>query len=177
MLAPDAGMPCDEPAALEAHGFGDLAAAAADLSEVGRALPLAWHLPVVDLALAELRAQPDAARHELIGALEVVVRADRRVPVYRFAYLSLVRSQLEPTAGVGNRTLDSLRQEVALILSLVAHAGCAHAATATADFAKAFEAGAKEMGLDGNLRRVEREQCDPQSASRAIERLREAGPV
>jgi Zn-dependent protease with chaperone function len=177
ILATDDAMRGDELAALKAHGFGDLAAVAAHLSQVGRALPLAWHLPVVDLAFPELRAQSDAARHELIEALEVVVRADRRVPVYRFAYLSFVRSQLEPTARVGNRTLDSLREEVALILSLVAHAGCAHAATATADFAKAFEAGVKEMGLDGRLRRVEREQCDAQSAARAMERLRELGPL
>jgi hypothetical protein len=177
ILSTDDAMRSEEVAALKARGFGDLAAAAADLSQVGRALPLAWHLPVVDLALAELHAHPDAARHELVEALEMVVRADRRVPVYRFAYLSFVRSQLEATARPGNRGLDSLHDQVALILSLVAHAGCAHAATATADFAKAFEAGAREMDLDGSLSRVEREQCDAQGASRAMERLRELGPL
>ncbi len=146
---------------------------------VGRALPRTWHLPVLDLALAELRDQAEKERHDLVRALDAVVRADRRITAYRFAYVFFVRSQLEPrTSAMGGRkSLEGLAPEVALMLSMVAYAGCAQEGTLAEDAAKAFAAGAAEMGLAGRITPVAREGCDLPHVSAALEKLRDLAPL
>ncbi len=165
--------------ALRAARFDHLAATASALASVGRTLPRTWHLPVLDLALAELRDQDEKERHDLVRALDAVVRADRRITAYRFAYVSFVRSQLEPrkSAMGGRKALESLAPEVALMLSMVAHAGCAHEGTRAEDAAKAFAAGAAEMGLAGRITPVAREGCDLQHVCAALEKLRDLAPL
>ena len=64
-----------------------------------------------------------------------------------------------------------------VMLSLFAYAGCANAATAPADVAKAFRAGALEMSLLPPPEAVARERCDAQAVSSALERLRGLAPL
>jgi Zn-dependent protease with chaperone function len=162
-----------ELAALRAAGFDALASAAFALVPIARSLPMAWHLPVADLALAELLRQPEAYRSDVARALETVIDADREVSVYRYACLNLMRSQLAPGARkIGNKSIAALHDEVVLLLSLLAYAGSA----GKGDFLAAFEAGVKEMQVQA-VAPVPRERCDAQALTEALERLRELAPL
>ena len=162
--------------AVKGAGLETLAAGAARLAPVARTLPQAWHLPVADLALAQLRGQSQAERRELVRALETAVDANRELSVYRFAYFTLMRSQLEPgKAGKpGSKSIPSLHDDVVLLLSLVAHAG--HAGEAV-KAAKAFENAMKEIELATPGKPMEAERCDTRTVSRAMEHLRELAPL
>jgi Zn-dependent protease with chaperone function len=163
-----------EDAALQAAGFDSLATAAAKLRPVTESLPIASHLPVADLALAELMRQPEAYRRDIVRALETLVDADREVSVYRYACLNLMKSQLAPGARKsGMKRLDAVRDDVILILSLMAYAGCDD----KEDFARAFDAGVKEMDLGSAVAPAERERCDARTLTEALERLRELAPL
>jgi Zn-dependent protease with chaperone function len=162
-----------ETTALRAAGFETLASAALLLLPVVASLPEALHLPAQDIALAELLRQPDAYRGEIVRALDAIVAADSDVSVHRYASLNLMRSQLEPGARpAGNKPLDALRDDVALLLSLVAYAGCRN----KDDFDQAFAAGAKEMELEAVAPQA-RERCDAQALDAALGRLRDLAPI
>jgi hypothetical protein len=101
-----------------------LAQRALGLMAYTRLLGTAFRLPVVDLALAAIRHASAEAKSELLGALESAVNADRRVSLYEFVALTLVRDQLAPPAPVPeNRKLAELHVEAATLLALVAHSG------------------------------------------------------
>jgi uncharacterized tellurite resistance protein B-like protein len=138
--------------ALEAKGMGALAESARGAEPMTRRLGPAFHMPVVDLALPAMKQAPEAARRELVAALEAVIHADRRVSLHEFAVLTLVRSQLAPNArpgAAGNRRLAELQGPARLVLSLVAHAGTRQDATGSR--AEALQAamgkGLAAMGL------------------------------
>ena len=164
----------EESAALRAAGFDGLAEAALRLLPVTRALPASLHLPAADLALAELAREDAAYRSEIARALDAVMDADREVSVYRYACLNLMRWQLAPGARKpGTKPLAALHDEVVLTLSLVAYAGCAD----KDDFARAFEAGVREMELAAATAPAARERCEAQALTRALERLGELAPL
>ena len=155
-------------------------AGAGPLASAVSSLPLPWQLPIADLALAEARTQPASWRNEVVAALEAAVNHDASVSVYRFAYLAFVRSKLAAAAGAPPRaaqSIEALRDDVVLMLSLFAHAGCANAASAPEDVAKAFEAGAAEMNLAPPVAPVARDRCDARTVSAALERLRGLAPL
>jgi len=138
--------------ALAAKGMGALAEGARGAELLTRRLGPAFHLPLVDLALPALKPAPEAARRELVAALEAVIHADRRVSLHEFVVLSLVRSQLAPRAApgaAGSRKLAELQGAALIVLSLVAHAGTRQDATGVRGTALAAAMGAalKEMGL------------------------------
>jgi uncharacterized tellurite resistance protein B-like protein len=163
-----------ENAALRAAGFDALADRASQLRALTEALPMAGHLPVADLALAELMRQPESYRRDIVRALETVIDADREVSVYRYACLNLMRSQLAPGARKpGYKPLAAARDEIVLMLSLVAYAGCDD----KEDFAKAFDAGVKEMELGAAVAPAARERCDAHTLTEALERLRDLAPL
>jgi Zn-dependent protease with chaperone function len=164
----------EEGAALRAAGFDALAQAALRLLPVTRALPASLHLPAADLALAELAREDASYRADIARALDAVMDADREVSVYRYACLNLMRWQLAPGARkAGAKPLASLRDEVVLTLSLVAYAGCAD----KDDFARAFEAGVKEMELGAATAPAARERCEAQALTRALGQLAELAPL
>ena len=162
-----------ELAALRASGFEKLASAVTPLLPVVASLPENMHLPAADLALAELSRQPESCRNDVVRALDAIIDADSEVSVYRYACLNLMRSQLAsgPRAP-GNKSLAALQDDVVLLLSLVAYAGC----TNKDDFARAFAAGAKEMELAAAAPAA-RERCDAQALAAALERLRGLAPL
>ncbi|HUQ29535.1 MAG TPA: M48 family metalloprotease [Usitatibacter sp.] len=163
-----------ERVALRSAGFEALAVAASTLRPTTESLPMAQHLPIADLALAELMRQPEDYRREIARALETVIDADREVSVYRYACLNLMRSQLAPgPRKPGSKPLAAARDEVVLILSLIAYAGC----NDKADFDRAFEAGVKEMELGAAVAPAARERCDAHTLTQAIERLRDLAPL
>jgi len=137
--------------ALKAAGLGALADRAAVVAALTRGLGPAYHLPLVDLALPAVKAAQEAGKRELLAALETVIQADRRVSLHEFVVLTLVRHQLaQPEKRrPGGRKLGEMQAEVAVLLSLVAHAGTRpDAAGARAEgLQAAMRAGAKETGL------------------------------
>jgi uncharacterized tellurite resistance protein B-like protein len=138
--------------ALEGRELGALAEQARRMELLTRRLGPAFHLPVVDLALPALKPLPENQKNELLGALETVIHADRRVSLHEFVILTLARTQLAPRGKpgqAGNRKLAELRDAAMLLLSLVAHAGTRQDATGErgAALAAAMRAGTKELGL------------------------------
>jgi Zn-dependent protease with chaperone function len=139
---------------------GQLQAISSEMAEKARAmgqhtrrLDLAFHLPLIDLALATLKSAPAQAKEELVGALEAVVNADRRVSLHEFAVLTLVRNQLLPgPRPAQTKRLSELQTEVATVLGLVAHAGARTDAKddRRAAMQAAIKAGASTMELPEN---------------------------
>ena len=132
-------------------GAGVLAEQAARAAALTGVLSPAFHLTVLDLALPAIKAAPQAAKDELIAALEAVINADRRVTVHEFVILTLVRHQLAPQAKplAADRNLGDARADVLVVLSLVAHAGVRSDATGAREDAvrTAMSAGLAELGL------------------------------
>jgi Zn-dependent protease with chaperone function len=166
--------------ALERGGFKDLAKLARDAASLTRMVGPENQLAVVDLALPMLRTKPPQERADLVRALEAVVAADRKLSVYGFAFVTFIRSQLErkgPVAPARYRSLAQLRDDAAVLVSLVAHAGCGDPATLDRDFIRAFEAGCVESGLVGQVSAVRRDDCTPEAASKALQRLQDLAPL
>jgi hypothetical protein len=166
--------------ALKAAGLEPLGAAAAALAPLTRRLGPAFHLPAIDLALPAMKAADDAAKRELIAALEAVIHADRRVSLHEFVVLTLVRHQLAPKAkpgAAGSRKLAELQAECALVLSLVAHAGTRQDAAGSRAEAlqKALAAGAKEMGIAAAPAAAA--ALTLEAAGRALEALKTLAPM
>src|SRR6185369_11947266 len=119
-------------AAVEAAAGPELAREAADMQALVAAVAPEMQLPVVDLALGALRKLDRESCQRLVAALQALVDAGGRTSLYRFAYVTFVRSQLEPAHAavpLRFRSLARMRDPAGALLSLVAHAGCADAAT------------------------------------------------
>ena len=140
-------------------GLNPAAASLAALADQARAIaPLtlrlgeAFHLPVIDLALPALKAAPEAAKNELIAALEAVINADRRVSLHEFVVLTMVRNQLAPKGkpgASGSQKIVDLQFDAVIVLSMIVHAGTRRDVTGPRAIAlqTAMRAGTKEMGL------------------------------
>ena len=152
LLAPKDDVMEAQLTALAQKGLGALAEKARVLGPLTRRLNAAFHLPVVDLALPAIKSAPEAAKQQLVAALEVVINADRRVSLHEFVVLTLVRSQIAPQGkpgAYGSKRIADLKSEAVIVLSLIAYAGVRQDATGKrADaLAAAMRAGTKEMGL------------------------------
>ena len=135
-----------------AAGLGALAEQARALAPLTRRLGAVLHMPVIDLALPAIKASAEAAKSELLAALEAVINADRRVSLHEFVVLTLIRSQLAPRnkpGAAGNRRILDLQAETLVVLSLIAYAGIRQDATGKRgeELAAAMSAGCKEMGI------------------------------
>ncbi len=157
------------------------AAGAAALAETARGyaaeaarLPPALRLPLVDLALPALKAQPDDERRRLLAALEAVIRADRRVSLHEFVVLTLVKSQLlSASAPPARKSISELRNEAMQLLALVAHAG---RGAKVEDAEGAFRAGERQLGLAGSAFPAV-QSLSLQAVSQALEKLRTLAPL
>jgi Zn-dependent protease with chaperone function len=136
--------------ALKSSSMAALADRAASLTRYTRDLGPAYHLPVVDLALPAIKSTSDWDKQDLLRAIHEVINADRRVSLHEFVMLALVRQQLSPRPrALGRRKLGELKDQVRIVLSVVAHASIrADAVGARAEALHvAMAAGATEMGL------------------------------
>jgi Zn-dependent protease with chaperone function len=157
------------------------AAGAAALAETARGyaaeaarLPPALCLPLVDLALPALKAQPEDERRRLLAALEAVIRADRRVSLHEFVVLALVKSQLlSAAAPPARKSVSELRAEALRLLALVAHAG---RGAKPEEAEAAFRAGERQLGLAGNAFAA-MQALSLEAVSQALEKLRALAPL
>ena len=122
-----------------------LAERAMDLLAHTRGLGAAFRLPVIDLALATVKNAGTEAKSALLGALEAVVNADRRLSLYEFVVLTLVRDTLSPPRRIAeDKRLAQLSLEAGTVLALVAHSGARGEQEA---LKAAVQAGIAEMGV------------------------------
>jgi Zn-dependent protease with chaperone function len=166
-------------AAARAAGVLSLVETARALVPVLARLGPAYHLPLVDLSLPAIKSAPQQLRHDLLAALEAVIHADRRVSLHEFIVLTLVRAQLAPPARhveTRFKSIAEVRAEATVVLSLVAHAGARSATEGERDVARAFGAGAAEMGLE-NAAVAARGALTPDAAGAALETLRALAPL
>jgi len=165
--------------AAKTAGVGQVAQSAALVAKVMRQIEPAYYMSIVDLALPALKmASPDDKRSFLL-ALQAVIHADRRVSLLEFVVFNLVLAQLQPRKGIPPakyKTLEERRADVEIVLSLMAHAGCDRGPEAEAQFAQAFEAGAKEMGL-ANPKPTSKGLLTMDKAGDALGRLRDLAPM
>ena len=141
-------------------------------------LGLAYHLPVVDLALAAVKGLQPAAKVEILAALEAVINADRRISLHEFVVLALVRSQLgERPKPVETKKIRELSAEAATVLALVAYAGTRADATGARDAAlqAAIRAGAEALGIPQSVPSPATLTLD--AASHSLEALRSLAPM
>ncbi len=155
LLAPKAEVMREQLDALKKAGLDSLATGASIAAPLTRGLSLAFHLPVIDLALPALKQAPQAAKQQLIAGIEAAAYADRRVSLHELVVLTLVREQLAPPGRPARRTkkIAELGAEAATVLSLVAQVGTR--ADATGQRAEALQvalkAGAAILGIDPAL--------------------------
>jgi len=176
LLAPNEQALAQQLEALKAGGLGSMAGLARAAQVHTRGLSLAYHLPVIDLGLAALKAAPPQVKKELIAGLEAVVKADRRVSLHEFVILSLVRDQLAPAAKTAeNRKISDLKTEAATVLALVARAGTRADATGPRDAAlqAATRAGASIMGISEDVSVT----LNLDSADASLQALRALAPM
>ena len=90
-------------------------------------------MPLAALAFPVLRLRPRPQLDAFMAAIDAVVKADERVSLFEYCLGRLLAVQvfesLEPArhARIGWRKLDSARNEVALLLAVVAQAGSSDA--------------------------------------------------
>jgi len=162
---------------LQAIADRELAERARRAAPLTRGLDLAFHLPVIDLALPALKGTPEPAKKHFLAALEALVYADRRVSLHEFVVLTLLRSQLAPRPRpTESGTIGGLKAEAATVLALVAHAGTRADATGARDAAlhAALRAGAEVLGFGEDLPAA---PLNLETARGALETLRRLAPM
>jgi Zn-dependent protease with chaperone function len=158
-------------AQLEAIGNAEIAAQARAMTAQVRGLGLEFHLPLIDLALVTVKAAPSDAKNELLGALEAVVNADRRVSLHEFVVLTLVRSQLAPRPRPAEtKRIAHLKPQAATLLALVARAGARDAGSQAA-----LAAGAGVLGVPAEL--ASTAELGINTINEAMEALRSLAPM
>jgi len=120
------------------------------LAEAISQLPGSARLPLVDLAMPALRQLPPPERISLLSAVDKLIAADNRFTLAEFVLQTVLTRRLAPRASrmtpILFDRLALLKDEVALLLSLVAHV----AVPSSAARIKAFMLGADicpQLGL------------------------------
>jgi Zn-dependent protease with chaperone function len=151
LLAPKDEVMQEQLQAVKAAGHPALAEHAAGVAPKIRSLGMAFHLALVDLALPPLKNAPEEAKNQLIGAIQAVIDADRRVSLHEFIVLTLVREQLwrKPKPPIANKRIADLEPQVGTMLALMAYAGTRTDATGSRAQALqvALKAGAEMMSI------------------------------
>jgi Zn-dependent protease with chaperone function/uncharacterized tellurite resistance protein B-like protein len=165
--------------ALRTAGLGNMAEPVRAAAQLTRGLNLAFHLPVLDLALPALKSASEDARKALIATLQTLAYADRRVSLHEFVVLALMRYQLAPTPqpATGRKRVADIPSEAGVLIAVIAHAGTRSDAEGARSAAldKALAAGAAELGIDAGAARTASLSLDAVSA--ALEAARELAPL
>ncbi len=176
MLAEPRSVMDQQLAAAASAGGAALGAAAGPFALDAARLSPALRLPLVDLALPALKQLQAAARQAFLGALEAVIRADRRVSLHEFVVLTLVRSQLQPKPLHNVRkSISELKPEAILLLSLFAHAGRG-GPKGEESTEPAFRAAERELGLAGSAM-APHTALSFEAVDGALEKLRALAPL
>lgn len=95
------------------------------LADTVAQMPKSARLPLLDLAMPALRQLTQHSRDDLLGTVEKLIAADNRVTLAEFVLQTVLYRRLNPRAGratpVRYPSVQALRQDAAVLLSLVAH--------------------------------------------------------
>ncbi len=90
-------------------------------------LDLRYRLPLLDLAAPALRRLPGAERRAVIKISEKLVRIDRKVTLFEFVLLTLLKKQLKPgrsaAEGIRYRRFAPVLPEIRILLTLMSRTG------------------------------------------------------
>ena len=165
--------------AVRTAGLPEMAQAVRTALPLTRGLGEAFHLAVVDLALPALKSAPEEMRKALLGTLQALAYADRRVSLHEFVLLSLMRYQLAPgpQAAAGRKRIADSVAEASVLVAVIAHAGTRADASGARSEAldKALAAGARELGIDVMM--VHKAPLSLEAVSNALEAARELAPL
>jgi len=125
-----------------------------ELAPLLESSPREIRLPLLDLALPALRRLSPAQYQAFMKHVDDFVRADRQIDLFEYTLTHVLKRHLEPSfsrtrpSTVEFYALSALRQECAVLLSAVAHAGHKEPEGAK----RAFAQGARELnGLSLSL--------------------------
>lgn len=114
-------------------------------------LPKNMRLPLLDLAMPALKQLSDAGRTRVLETVDKLIAADNKISLPEFVLQTILTRRLDAHSGraipVKFHALAALKDECALLLSLLAHVA---ALTLQDDPANAFQRGAahcSELGL------------------------------
>ncbi len=181
LLAPKAQVMAVQVEALRAAQLNRVAERAGALMVHVSRLGRGFDLMLIDLCLPAIKAGTEEDKRRVIQALEIVINADRRVSLHEFVVLTLVRTQLAPRPKPGSvktKPLATLRDEVVLVLSMLAYAGRKPGQDPAfdAEMAQAFSAGARAANLaDAQL--LPKEQFSLDAAGKALNELALVPPL
>src|SRR5690606_21702229 len=100
-------------------------------------LPRSARLPLLDRAMPALQLLSKHQRGVLLSTADALIHADGRRTLSEFVIETVLARRLDPRAGrpvpVRYHDLSALREEAALLLSLVAHVGAKHVAAGADD--------------------------------------------
>mgnify|MGYP001548825188 CR=1 FL=1 len=151
-----------------------------DLDPAFRALKPEHRLPLLQLALPALRTLQPSALSPFLDTLDELVHADDHVSTFEFALQKLLIRTLalgrEPNAAVVQiYSFNAVTDEIAIVLSALAHAS----SNADMDAAAAFAAGAAQLKLvESRLAFLEPSACDLTALDAALDKLAVAsGPI
>ncbi len=119
---------CQEAAISVRHGNATLAAANA-LSQRTATLHPMLRLPLAALAFPLLRRRPRPELDTFIGTVDALAQADGQVSLFEYCLAVLLRRQLteslDPSKhwSAGRRKLPDARNEIAMLLAVIAHYG------------------------------------------------------
>ena len=150
--------------ALEALGRQELGRKAEVLAPLIAQLDRAYRLPILALALPVLRTELDeAARHAFLAAMRAAIEADTRLTLGEFVLDTILDWNLGPKSkragGVRFKSRDEVKEEWALILSLLAHAG------------------GSEAHFPKGMTLAPRQSLQLKNVSEALERLSQLAPL
>ena len=139
-----------------------------------QALDKAARLPLIALATPVLKTLPESDRLHFLSVVRKLIESDRRVTLEEFVLSALLNSALGPRAGrwvpAKYHSLEPLAEDIRLVLSLFAHAS-------GRDSDKAFEHGARELGLLPAPTLLEVRKLSLASVTSALERLNQLAPL
>ncbi|HWA09264.1 MAG TPA: M48 family metallopeptidase [Opitutaceae bacterium] len=151
-----------------------------ELDPALRQLQPGHRLPLLQLALPALRSRPAGSLGAFFGTLDDLVHADGQVSPFEFALQKLLLrtlavGQAPASAVVQIYSFNAVVDEIAVVLSAVAHASDEDPAAA----APAFAAGAAQLRLlDGRLALLPPGSCGFAQLDTALDKLATAsGPI
>ena len=160
----------DQQQALVARHAGEAAAQGlADLRTALSVIDASARLPLLQLALPALRQMDAAARARFATTLDELVHADGQVTPYEYAMQKMVLSQLlaDPTKPkrIQFDSFAAVREEIAVVLSALAH-------FSPTDTSTAFAAGAAQLPVLANqIHLLERSASGLEQVDAALDKL------
>jgi Zn-dependent protease with chaperone function len=165
----------DQQRRLLAEAFGEPAVASVDeLHTVVQQLPPGVRLSLLDRAMPTLRRLPQTATQRLLMLAHSLIAADGRVTLAEFLLFTVLKRRLGPNASravpVKFRSVGEVRNEAALVLSLIANVRLPDAAE------RAYKAGLALLpGFDAPF--VAQGNISLDAVAAAFEKLNQLAPL